>query len=108
MTKVAHHKLCHLFRNAHYVAKLGRPYSDMGFFILVAAKAYDVGKTYLTDKACQQFVSAIAEDCRLKQDVTSFNHARFISLIQDGSTDCSSQEAEIVYTCSLCISRKIE
>lgn len=98
MNKAAHNKLCHLFRNAHYVAKLGRPYSDyVPLCKLDAAKSYDVGKTYLTNKACQQFVSAIAEDCRLKQDEACFNNARFISLISDGSTDSSSQEAEILY-----------
>ena len=90
-------RLSLLFRNAHMIGKLGRPYSDyVSLCQLDAAKSVDVGRTYHTDKSCQKFITAIADDCREKQN-TVFTNAPFISIISDGSTDTSSQEAEILY-----------
>ncbi|XP_033747138.1 zinc finger protein 862-like [Pecten maximus] len=97
LNKCATLKLCHLFRNAHYVAKLGKPYTDyVSLCRLDAAKKIDIGSTYLTDKYCQQIISNIADTRRVVQrDVVQ--KANFISVISDGATDCASMETEIVY-----------
>jgi len=100
LNKAAFDRLCNLFRNAHMVTKLERPYTDyVTLCQLDVAKSVDIGKTYITDNSCQHFVSDIADDLRLKQDAV-FSKAPLFSLISDGSTYTSSQEAEILYVCT--------
>ncbi|XP_060554954.1 zinc finger protein 862-like [Ruditapes philippinarum] len=97
LNSAAHAKLRHLFMNAHFVAKCGRPYTDyVQLCKLDIAKGLDIGSTYLTDKSCQMFISSIADTIRTRQDA-KIKASPFISVISDGSTDTSSQEAEIVY-----------
>lgn len=89
-------KLKVLFRNAHYVAKTNRPYTDfISLCKLDKAKGIDIGQTYLNDKYCQKFVTAITETiCRHQDDFVE--KSDFISIISDGSTDVSSTETEIL------------
>lgn len=97
MNKAAVDKLTLLFRNAHCIAKSGRPYTDyVTLCSLDQAKGLKIGNTYITDKYCQQFVSYIA-DVRRELQKKKVESASFLSLILDGSTDTSSKETEIVY-----------
>lgn len=85
------------FRTCHAIAKHRRPFTDYVWqCTLDAQKGLDVGNTYRNDKACKQFVRAIAEVERrhLAQHLES---AHFLALISDGTTDASITEAEIVY-----------
>ncbi|CAC5416906.1 unnamed protein product [Mytilus coruscus] len=95
--KAAVDKLKILFRNAHYIAKAGRPYTDYRSLCGHGkAQGLDVGETYLTDKYCQKFVTVIAKHRReIQRKIV--NQSPFLSIISDGSTDTSSTEAEIVY-----------
>ena len=97
LTSAARQKLQLLFSNAHYIAKLGRPYTDYVAMCKLdrANKNLDIGNTYITDKYCQVFVHAISESIRQKQD-EHIQQSSFISVITDGATDCSSKEAECI------------
>ena len=56
----------------------------------------DLGKNYLTDKACSRFVSSIAND--MKNNLGHhFSNTCFVSILTDGSTDSGILEQEIVY-----------
>ncbi|KAH3748293.1 hypothetical protein DPMN_182731 [Dreissena polymorpha] len=89
-------KMTYLFKNAHYLAKAGRPYSDFkSLCLLDKSKGIDIGATYSTDKYCQKFIKAIADTERVKQEDIICS-SPFISIISDGSTDTSCKEAEIV------------
>lgn len=60
------------------------------------SKGNDIGKTYITDRYCQKFITAIADTCRDQQREV-IRSTDFISIMSDGSTDCSTTETEIVY-----------
>ena len=106
--KSTYDKLNLLFRNSHYIAKLGKPYTDyVSLCELDRAKGLDIGQTYITDKYCSKFVTAIADTRRLEQDQV-IQASKFISVISDGATDTASKEAEIVlvrssYECKVSI-----
>ena len=69
MNSAAFNKIAILFRNAHYIAKSNRPYSDyVTLCNLDKAKGLDIGDTYITDKSCQKFVNAIAVTRQKEQD----------------------------------------
>ena len=55
-----------------------------------------MGNTYRNKKACRQFVHAIAEVER-RHLTQRLENTRFLSLISDGTTDSSINEAEIVF-----------
>lgn len=62
MNKAAVDKFILLFRNAHCIAKSGRPYTYyVTLCSLDQATGLKIGNTYMTDKYCQQFVSYIAD-----------------------------------------------
>jgi hypothetical protein len=90
-------KLRLLFSNAHFVAKMGRPYTDYVHLCKLdkSNKNLDIGSTYINDKYCQIFIKSIANSMRTEQD-HHINESPFISLISDGSTDSSSKEAECI------------
>ncbi|XP_069130425.1 zinc finger protein 862-like isoform X2 [Argopecten irradians] len=97
MNKAAASKLVLLMRNAHFIAKLGKPYTEfVAMCHLDTAKGIDIGQTYISDKYCQKFIASIA-DIRRAEQKEILNKAAFISVISDGATDCSSKETEIVY-----------
>ncbi|XP_063437754.1 zinc finger protein 862-like [Mytilus trossulus] len=102
MKKAAFNKLTLLFRNAHYIGKNNRPYTDyISLCALDKAKDLDIGDTYMTDKSCQMFIHAISSARQNEQD-DIIKNSSFISVISDGSTDVSSKEAEIIYVrCSV-------
>ena len=86
-----------LFRNAHAIAKAGRPFTDMEWMCaLDEKKGLDVGALYRTDKKCCEFIHYIAEEQRvgLQQKLQSNN---FFSVMVDGTTDSSITDAEIIY-----------
>ena len=86
-----------LFRNAHACATHARPYTDYIWQCdLDAAKGIDIGNTYRNDKAAATFVEYIALAQRNKVR-NACEDVKFISLISDGATDSSRQEAEILY-----------
>ena len=90
-------KVKNLIRNAHAIAKKGRPYTDFRWMAaLDQKKGLDVGRTYRSDKCCRDFVEDIAEVERrkLEEDVRT---ATFISIICDGSTDSAVVEEEMVF-----------
>eukprot|EP00731_Ephydatia_muelleri_P022417 Em0014g1008a len=90
-------RLALLFRNAHAIAKAGRPFSDMEWMCaLDEKKGLDVGASYRTDKKCCEFIHCIAEEQRLglQAQIQSNN---FFSVMMDGTTDSSVSDAEIIY-----------
>ena len=90
-------RLAVLFRNAHAIAKAGRPFTDMEWMCaLDEKKGLDVGALYRTDKKCCEFIHYIAEEQRvgLQQKLQSNN---FFSIMVDGTTDSSVSDAEIIY-----------
>lgn len=98
LSKSIFDKMCKPFRNAHGLAKQGRPYSDFSFICdLDEMKGVNIGQTYRNDKSCRQFVYYIAEETRssIRKDV---ENASFLSIISDGATDTAHSEREILYT----------
>ena len=90
-------QLALLFRNAHAIAKAGRPFTDMEWMCaLDEKKGLDMGMSYRTDKKCCEFIQCIAEEQQaiLQASVQSGN---FFSVMVDGTTDSSVTEAEIIY-----------
>ncbi|WAR15609.1 ZN862-like protein [Mya arenaria] len=90
------------FRNAHFLCKFGKPYTDYEELCkLDEAKSLDVGSQYGNDKAALEFTKFIAEAER-ERIRSHIKTCKFVSVISDGTTDCSFQEAEIVLirTCS--------
>ena len=55
-------ELALLFRNAHAIAKAGRPFFDMQWMCALDEKGLDVGMSYRTDKKCSEFIQCIAEE----------------------------------------------
>ena len=95
------------FRNVHYLCKKGRPYVD---YILLChldeVKGLDIGDQYRTNLSATEFASYIAQAERDKIRC-EISKSKFVSAISDGTTDCSIQEAEIVYV-RTCRNGKIE
>lgn len=75
-------KMEKLFDIAYFVAKLELPFTVFENIASLEAKhGVKLGQTYHNDKACKNFIRAIAEqfNCDLSQTLTS---ARFISIMQ--------------------------
>ena len=92
-------QLALLFRNAHAIAKAGRPFSYMEWMCeLDEKKGLDVGASYRTDKKCCEFIHFIAEEQRLGlQAQLQSNNFNFFSVMVEGTTDLSVSDAEIIY-----------
>jgi hypothetical protein len=60
----------------------------------------NIGESYTTDRAATKFVNVIGEVTEedLKTDLAK---ARYYSVLNDGSTDASTTEQELVYVLSL-------
>ena len=55
-----------LFNTAHTIAKLSRPFTDFGIQLQLQEKnGVVLGNSYRTDRKCQEFVHAIAEQERM-------------------------------------------
>jgi hypothetical protein len=97
MNTAVQSRIAKLFRNAHALAKNCRPYTDFHWMCkLDNAKGVDIGQTYHNDKAAAKFVEYIAKQAR-STTAKLIQEGSFLSLISDGSTDTSWQEAEILY-----------
>ena len=86
-----------LFRNAHAIAKAGRPFSDMEWMCALDEKiGFDVGASYRTDRKFCELIHCIVEEQRLglQAQIQSNN---FFSVMMDGTTDSSVSDAEIIY-----------
>jgi hypothetical protein len=97
LNQEAHDRLCNLYRNAHALAKHGRPFSDFTWICsLDIAKGVKVDGQYRNDKQAAIFCGVIAqvEVDAIKDEI---KNAKFVSAITDGSTDSSYSEAEIFY-----------
>ena len=97
LTQYTVNQLSIKFRNVHYLCKKARPFSDYSDLCsLSESQGQDVGSTYRTNKAGTKFAECIAEDAR-NTIRTEIDQTKFISVIFDGTTDCSYQEAEIIF-----------
>ena len=99
LTSKTHGQLSLKFRNSHMISMKGRAFTDYLYLCdLDEAKGLDIGtcSTYRTDKAAKNFTYYIAETER-NRIRNSLSKSKFISVISDGTTDTSYQEAEIVY-----------
>ena len=59
------------------------------------AKGLDVGNNYRNDKHASEFVRCIAQ-AQCQTITAKFNNCLFFSIISDGATDSSHQEAEVL------------
>ena len=90
-------RLVILFQNVHTIGKKGRPYTDYLMLCdLDEVKGLDIGKQYRTDKKSSRICFPYCRGRTCKNKKTLAN-SKFVSVISDGSTDSSYQEAEIVY-----------
>ena len=90
-------KMEKLFDIAYFVAKLELPFTVFESIASLETKhGVKLGQTYHNDKACKNFIKAIAEEfvSSLSQTLTS---ARFISVMADGATDVGTREVLDVY-----------
>ena len=83
-----------LFKNAHAIAKAGRPFSDFSWLCtLDEKKGLSVGDSYRNDRKCSEFMESIAEEQHMSFGVT----LNYFSIMIDCTTDSSGTEAEIMY-----------
>ncbi|XP_061891629.1 zinc finger protein 862-like [Entelurus aequoreus] len=96
-----------LFRNAHAIAKKGRPITDYVWQCsLDEKKGLSVGKTYRNRETGKLFVKYIAKAARDKLSSTVLQ-SPFLSVMVDGSTDRSVKEEELTYV-RCCKAGKVE
>ena len=85
------------FRNAHAVAKRGRPLTDSVWICeAMAAQGVDVGSTYLNEKACAKLLTFIA-DAETDKRIWQVEASPYFSIMMDGSQDRSGLEQESIY-----------
>ena len=87
------------FNMAYYLAKKERPFSDFEDLLALQGKnglSNKITKAYRNDGQCAVLTECIAEVSRdsLTNDLAN---ARFFSCLNDGSTDASVVEQELVY-----------
>lgn len=93
-----YNRLGKLFRTVHALCLKGRPYTDFVWMAqLDRMKGLDVGHSYINHQRAKEFAHFIAEAMRepIRERLRS---VKFLSLMTDGATDTSSQEAEMVYS----------
>ena len=84
-------------RNAYYVIKNGRPFSDFPKLCLLdESKGLTTGKAYRNIRGCVEFLTAIAESIRIETSEL-LSRAKFLSLTMDGTTDVAGDEQENLY-----------
>ena len=85
------------FSTAYYLAKNEKPFSDfLELLDLQELNSLDVQKGYRTDRAVAVFIDFIAESMKLPLKECLMK-AKYYSVLQDGSTDTSVSEQELVY-----------
>ena len=87
------------FSTAYYLAKNEKPFSDFPELLdLQELNGLDVQKGYRTDRAAAVFVDFIAESMKLPLKKCLIKvKAKYYSILQDGSTDTSVIEQELIY-----------
>ena len=84
------------FSTAYYLAKNGKPFSDFPKLLdMQELNGLDVQKGYRTDRAAAIFIDFIAELMKLSLK-ESLMKAKYYSILQDGSTDTSMSEQELI------------
>jgi hypothetical protein len=86
------------FNSAYNLAKHEKPFTDFPELLKLQSKnkVMYIGESYTTDRAATKFVNVIGEITResLNADLAK---ARYYSILNDGSTDMSTTEQELVY-----------
>ena len=87
------------FSTAYYLSKNEKPFSDFPKLLdLQELNGLDVQKGYRTDRAAAVFVDFIAESMKLPLKKCLIKvKAKYYSILQDGSTDTSVIEQELIY-----------
>ena len=84
--------------SAYYLAKHKKPFTDFPELLKLQSKnkVMYIGESYTTDRAAAKFVNVIGQITResLNADLAK---ARYYSILNDGSTDVSTTEQELVY-----------
>ena len=87
-----------LFRTAYYMAKAGRPFSDMAGLLELQQANFGgkIGENYANDTQARVFTMNIANTIltNLKSELLN---VKTVSLLADGSTDASVVEQETVF-----------
>ncbi|XP_054543895.1 sperm flagellar protein 2 isoform X2 [Talpa occidentalis] len=97
MSKVTLGRVENLFRSCHAIAKTGRPLKDFIWMCnLDDMKGVDIGPVFRTNKSARTFTYFIAEVER-RNLREKLEKSKFFSVISDGITDSSIEEAELVY-----------
>ncbi|KAG8512669.1 Sperm flagellar protein 2, partial [Galemys pyrenaicus] len=97
MSKVTLGRVENLFRSCHAIAKTGRPLKDFIWMCnLDDMKGVDIGPVFRTNKSARTFTYFIAEVER-RNLREKLEKSKFFSVISDGVTDSSIEEAELVY-----------
>ena len=84
------------FNTAYYFAKKERPFSDFENLLTQNGLSEKITKAYRNDRKCAVFTEYIAEVTRdsLAKDLAN---ARLFLCLNDGNTDASVVEQELVY-----------
>ena len=101
LTKMASRDKEHLrikFNSVYYLLKQERPFLDYPELLKLHLKnkGPEFGTSYKTDRAAAEFTEVIAEVERKKM-VNYLSKARYFSVLNDGSSDSSVSEKELVY-----------
>ena len=101
MSKEVSQKMERLFDIAYFVAKREMPFTSFPHLCKLEMKhGVELGNTYINDKACKTFVTAIAG--QLKHELSSkLQSSKFISVMADSACDVGVREVEDVYACHL-------
>ena len=101
MSNEVSQKMERLFDIAYFVAKREMPFTSFPHLCKLEMKhGVELGNTYINDKACKTFVTAIAG--QLKHELSSkLQSSKFISVMADSACDVGVREVEDVYACHL-------
>ena len=91
------------FNSVYYLPMKERPFTDFPQLLTLQEKSgiKRIGKAYLTNNACEEFTDYIAEVTKdsLKTDIANANYC---ACLNNGSTNSSVIEQEVVYLFFLC------
>jgi hypothetical protein len=97
LTAEKHQQMEVLFKTAFYVAKEKDAFNKFSSRLEYAKSlGVDTGTMYHNDKSCKVFIESIAS-IKEQSIVEAAANARFLTVLADGSTDCSVTEQESVF-----------
>ncbi|XP_035963315.1 uncharacterized protein LOC118545271 isoform X1 [Halichoerus grypus] len=97
MSKITLGRIENLFRSCHAIAKTGRPLKDFIWMCkLDDMKGIDIGPVFRTNKSARTFTYFIPE-VEWRNLREKLEQSKFFSVLSDGITDSSTEEAELVY-----------